>query len=76
MNNEIVSQELSDEQLELVTGGDGGPSTTINIYYVTVTNISNSVLVNSPVDSFNTYSAPVNTSVDSLNGTGRTRHHH
>ena len=74
MNNEIVSQELSDEQLELVTGGHGGPSTIINIYFVTVTNISNSVLVDSPVDSLNTSSALVNTSADSFNGTGRGHH--
>ncbi len=51
MNRELMLQELSDEQLELVTGGD----TIVNIYYVyeTNVNITNSILINVNINSFN-----------------------
>ncbi len=60
MNRELVLQELSDEQLELVTGGDGGITIIINVYYITQNiDINNSVLINSSVGN----SALINSSV-------------
>ncbi len=73
MNRELILQELSDDELEVVTGGD-------TVFYITFINISNSTLINSPVGSFNgnvlvnssfTYNGGSNINVYNGYGTGR-----
>ncbi len=64
MSSELMLQELSDDQLEMVTGGHGtGPNITINIYIIEYNYnivyapvyIINSKISNSYIDNGNTY---------------------
>ncbi len=64
MTNEVMLYELSDAQLESVTGGD----TIINIVYAPVY-IINSPVTNSVIDNGNSY-AQNSFNMNSFNGTG------
>ena len=64
MTNEVMLYELSDAQLESVTGGD----TIINIVYAPVY-IINSTVTNSAIDNGNSY-AQNSFNMNSFNGTG------